>query len=119
METELRDVEYYATTTDMWSSRTTRTYLSHFINDNFELKSSCLQTAYFPTDHIGENIALGLRECLSNWGLKEEDQTCITADDAANLIKAMKLINGPDFNVLDTGCILQLVSVRVCVCVIL
>ena len=42
VQTELRDVEYYATTTDMWSSRKTEPYLSltvHFINDNFELKS--------------------------------------------------------------------------------
>ncbi|XP_049450866.1 zinc finger BED domain-containing protein 4-like [Epinephelus fuscoguttatus] len=36
-------------------------------------------------------IAHGLRECLSNWGLKEEDQTCITTDNAANVIKAMEL----------------------------
>ena len=92
--TELKNVEYYATTTDMWSSRTTEPYLSltvHFVNDNFELKSRCLQTAYFPTDHTGENIALGLRECLSSWDLKEEDQTCITTDNAANVIKAMEL----------------------------
>ena len=78
----------------MWSSRTTEPYLSltvHFANDNFELKSRCLQTAYFPTDHTGENIALGLRECLSSWGLKEEVQTCITTDNAGNAIKAMEL----------------------------
>ena len=53
--TELKNVDYYATTTDMWSSRTTEPYLSltvHFVNDNFELKSRCLQIhAYFPTDH--------------------------------------------------------------------
>ncbi|XP_041841404.1 zinc finger BED domain-containing protein 4-like [Melanotaenia boesemani] len=72
----------------MWSSRMTERYLSftvHFINDNFELKSRCLQTAYFPTDHTGENIALGLRECLS-----EEAQMCITTDNAADVIKAVE-----------------------------
>ncbi len=92
--TELKNVEYYATTTDMWSSRTTEPYLSltvHFVNDNFELKSRCRQTAYFPTDHTGENIALGLRECLSSWGLNEEEQMCITTDNAANVIKAVEL----------------------------
>ncbi|KAK0151881.1 Zinc finger BED domain-containing protein 1 [Merluccius polli] len=47
-------------------------------------------TAYFPTDHTGENIAMGLRECLANWGLKEEAQTCIT-DNASNMVKAMEL----------------------------
>ena len=102
----------------MWSSRMTEPYLSltvQFVNDNFELKSRCLQTAYFPTDHTGENLALGLRECLSSMGLKEEDQTCITTDNAANVIKDMEL-NQRTRLVLGTGCILQLVSVE-CVCV--
>ena len=63
----------------------------HFVNANFELCSRCLQTAYFPTDHTGENIAMGLRECLANWGLKEEAQTCITTDNASNMVKAMEL----------------------------
>ncbi|KAJ4945987.1 hypothetical protein JOQ06_023665 [Pogonophryne albipinna] len=94
LETELKNVEYYATTTDLWSSRTTEPYLSltvHFINDDFELKSHCLQTVYFPADHTGENIAHGLRESLSNWGLKEEDQTCITTDNGSNVVKAVEL----------------------------
>lgn len=63
----------------------------HFVNDNLELKSRWAQTEYLPTDHNGVNIALGLRECLSSWGLKEEDQTCITTDNAANFINAMEL----------------------------
>ncbi|XP_060796344.1 E3 SUMO-protein ligase ZBED1-like [Neoarius graeffei] len=91
---ELEDIEFYASTTDMWSSRTTEPYMSltvHFVNANFELRSRCLQTAYFPTDHTGENIAMGLKECLSSWGLKEEAQTCITTDNATNMIKAVEL----------------------------
>ncbi|XP_061918596.1 E3 SUMO-protein ligase ZBED1-like [Entelurus aequoreus] len=94
VEREVKNVLYYATTTDMWSSRTSEPYLSltlHYINDDFELKSRCLQTAYFPMDHTGENIALGLRECLASWGLKEEDQTCITTDNGANVVKAVQL----------------------------
>ncbi|KAJ4948757.1 hypothetical protein JOQ06_020280 [Pogonophryne albipinna] len=56
------------------------------------LKSHCLQTVYFPAaDHTGENIAHGLRESLSNWGLKEEDQTCITTDNGSNVVKAVEL----------------------------
>ena len=62
-----------------------------FVNANFELCSRCLQTAYFPADHTGENIAMGLKECLTNWGLKEEAQTCMTTDNATNMIKAMEL----------------------------
>ncbi|KAK0147407.1 Zinc finger BED domain-containing protein 1 [Merluccius polli] len=91
---ELENTEFYASTTDLWSSRTTEPYMSltvHFVNANFELCSQCLQTAYFPTDHTGENIGMGLRECLANWGLKEEAQTCITTDNASNMVKAMEL----------------------------
>lgn len=93
IEAELKNVEYYATTTDLWSIRTTEPYPSltvHFINDDFQLQSRCLQMAYFPIDHTGENIA-GLRERLSSWCLKEEDQTCITTDNGSNVIKAVEL----------------------------
>lgn len=47
-EAELKDVQYYATTTDMWSSRTTEPYKSltvHFISEDFELNSRCLQAS--------------------------------------------------------------------------
>lgn len=63
----------------------------HFVNGNFDLKTRRLQTAYFSANHTGENIAMGLRECLSSWGLKEEAQMSITTDNAANMIKAMEL----------------------------
>ncbi|KAL6465097.1 hypothetical protein MHYP_G00252300 [Metynnis hypsauchen] len=94
VETELRSVEYYATTTDMWSSRTAEPYRSltvHFINEHFELKSRCLQTSYFPLDHTGENIANGLKDALANWGLNDEGQVCITTDNASNMIKAAEI----------------------------
>lgn len=102
-----KNVEYYGTT------MVTEPYLSltvHFVNDNFELKS--LLAAYFPTDHTEENIALELRESLSTCGLKEEDQTCITTNNASK-VYLWNLMNGPDFSDLDTGCILQLVSICV------
>ena len=80
VETELSKVEYYAVTTDLWSSRTTEPYISltvHFIDEDFELKSRCLQTAFFPA---------GLREAVAAWGLDETRQVCITTDNAANTI---------------------------------
>lgn len=51
VDSELRDVDYFATRTDLWSSRTTEPYMSlsaHFITKNFELKTRCLQTSFFP-----------------------------------------------------------------------
>lgn len=50
---ELSQIKHYATTTDLWSSRTMEPHISltvHSINDEWELCSKCLQTSYFPDD---------------------------------------------------------------------
>ncbi|KAL7824766.1 hypothetical protein SRHO_G00344380 [Serrasalmus rhombeus] len=89
-------VEFYASTTDIWSSRTTEPYLSltvHYINSEWKLCSSCLETSYLPEDHTGQNIANDLREFLQSWRLKEENQVCVTTDSGANVVKAVKLNN--------------------------
>ncbi|KAL2102572.1 hypothetical protein ACEWY4_001740 [Coilia grayii] len=91
---ELRDIKHYATTTDLWSSRTMDPYISltvHDINDDWKLCSKCLQTSYVPDDHTGELIARGLREALESWELAEELQVCITTDNGANVVKAVGL----------------------------
>ncbi len=96
VHSELSQVEHYAGTTDLWSSRTTEPYLSftvHFLTDDFELKTRCLETVYFPDSHTGENIALGLREVLASWDLHEDRQVCITTDNGANVVKATELNN--------------------------
>ncbi|XP_041841381.1 E3 SUMO-protein ligase ZBED1-like isoform X2 [Melanotaenia boesemani] len=96
VEKELQSVSYFATTSDMWSSRTSEPYLSltaHYIDQDWNLKSKCLQTSYFPDDHTGEVIALGLSEALASWGLSEEKQVCITTDSGTNIVKAASLNN--------------------------
>ena len=94
VESELAQVEYFACTTDLWSSRTTEPYISltvHFLDREFQLKARCLQTQYFPGEHTGENIAYGLREALTSWHLEEEQLTCVTTDNGANIVKAIEL----------------------------
>lgn len=96
VETELQNVSYFATTSDLWSSRTSEPYLSltaHYIDQDWNLKSKCLQTAYFPVDHTGEAIALGLSDALESWGLSEDKQVCITTDSGTNIVKATSLNN--------------------------
>ncbi|KAK0141200.1 Zinc finger BED domain-containing protein 1 [Merluccius polli] len=76
--------------------RTSEPYISltvHFIDAEFNLKVKCLQTAFMPEDHTGQNIAHGLREALAEWGLNEGQLVCITTDNAAN-IKLAAEING-------------------------
>ncbi|XP_066544980.1 E3 SUMO-protein ligase ZBED1 [Amia ocellicauda] len=91
---ELKTKEFFAATSDMWSSRTAESYQSltvHFITEDFDLKAHCLQTAYFPDDHTEENIAAGLREGLASWDLHKEKLVCITTYNAANMVKAAQL----------------------------
>ena len=49
----------FSATADMCTSVTGDPYLSytiHYINDEWKLKTKCLKTLYFPTDHTGQNI---------------------------------------------------------------
>ena len=94
VQKEILLAKYFATTSDLWSSRTSEPYISltiHFIDHEWNLKTRCLETAYFPDDHTGENIAEGLKEALLTWCLNEENMVCITTDSGANVVKATSL----------------------------
>ena len=94
IEEELQDVSYFAATTDLWSSRTMEPYMSltvHFISSDFTMKSRCLQTAFFPQDHTGDELAVGLVESLKSWNLDEKRMVCITTDSGSNIIKACSI----------------------------
>ena len=91
IEQLVQKVQFFATTSDLWSSRTSEPYLSltiHFIHE-WKLRSVCLQTIYFPVDHTGELIAHGLKALLEGWGLNENNMTCMTTDSGANMAKAL------------------------------
>lgn len=91
---EVATAQYFATTTDLWSSRTMEPYLSltvHFIDMDFNMKTKCLQTSFFPEDHTGQNIAAGLKQALATWDLEESKLVCITTDNAANVMLAAQL----------------------------
>lgn len=48
VERQLQNVQFFATTSDIWSSRTSEPYLSltiHFVDEDWNLQSKCLQTA--------------------------------------------------------------------------
>ncbi|XP_076836729.1 E3 SUMO-protein ligase ZBED1-like [Brachyhypopomus gauderio] len=90
---QLAKVPHFALTTDMWSSRTCEPYMSvtvHFMED-WELKSACLQTSYFPQDHTGEHIAEALQDALTSWKLNSMGLVAITTDNGANVVRAVQL----------------------------
>ncbi|XP_073457240.1 E3 SUMO-protein ligase ZBED1-like [Aquarana catesbeiana] len=96
---ELKGMDFYAATTDLWSSRTMQPYMSltvHYVSESWDMRSVCLQTSYFPQDHTGETIAVELKDALNSWGLSEERLTCMTTDSGSNIIRAMKDNNWPN-----------------------
>ena len=92
VETELKqDIKFFSATTDLWSSENLHPYMSytiHYINDSWEMRNLCLQTAFLPADHTGENLAEALETCLDSWGLKKEKQVCLTTDSGSNIVCA-------------------------------
>ena len=93
----LAKVTHFGLTTDMWTSRTCEPYMCltvHFIED-WEMKTACLQTSYFPDNHTGENIAEALQDALASWGLNEKGLVAITTDNGSNIIKAVELQKWP------------------------
>ncbi|XP_028300964.1 zinc finger BED domain-containing protein 1-like [Gouania willdenowi] len=91
---EVSTAVYFATTTDLWSSRTMEPYINltlHYIDADFTIKTNCLQTAFFPEDHTGQNLADGLRQAMAAWDLNEEKLVCITTDNASNMKLAAEL----------------------------
>ena len=57
---ELKQIKYYAMTTDLWTSGACEPYITltvHYIDGEWCLKSKCLDTVPLFEDHTGENIA--------------------------------------------------------------
>ena len=92
----LKEVEFFAATTDLWSSDSCHPYLTltvHFISTNWDLKSFCLDTAALYADHTGQNIADAITDIFDNWKLSIEKLVATTTDNGSNMIAA--------FNILD------------------
>ena len=65
---ELRAVEYFTATSDLWSSSTLEppymSYTVHYVTADWTLQTRCLQTLYLPEDHTGVNLAEALAGTL-------------------------------------------------------
>ena len=92
MESQISTTEYFAATTDIWSSNTMEPYLSytlHYVSQDWQIKTYCLETLYLPQDHTGISIADALETILESWNLKSEQQVCITTDNGSNMVAAI------------------------------
>ncbi|XP_066966369.1 zinc finger BED domain-containing protein 4-like [Macrobrachium rosenbergii] len=88
---DLRDTPHVSLTTDLWTSRQTRGFITvtaHYITSEWRLKSSVLETARLKVDHTAENIADELRRICTQWEIMDK-VCCIITDNAANIVAAV------------------------------
>ncbi len=98
---ELKNVDYFSATTDMWSSVNMTPYMSltvHYLSMEWTLKSRCLETVFMPENHTSDNISDALRHAFEEWSLDEKKLACITTDNGANIVAAVKQLNWPWLN---------------------
>ncbi len=68
------------------------TITCHYINQEWQLRSLVLITRTTSETHSGENIAADLTKSTVEWTLSEKNKPAITTDNAANELKAVRLV---------------------------
>lgn len=98
---EIKDIAFYSATTDMWSSSNMTPYMSltiHYITADWTLQSKCLETRYIPENHTADVLAEAIKSALADWELDEGKMACITTDNGANIVAAIRNLGWPWLN---------------------
>lgn len=89
------DCAFYAVTTDIWTDRRLRNYVSltaHYLDKQFLSNNWTLEVKRFPGKHTGTSIASALDDTLSRWELKKSFCTKLLRDGAANAVLASNIL---------------------------
>ncbi|KAK0137900.1 Rootletin [Merluccius polli] len=68
------------------------------ITADWTLHSKCLETRYVPDNHTADTLAENLKAALADWGLDENKLACITTDNGANIVAAIRNLGWPWLN---------------------
>ena len=93
--------DYFALTTDMWTSRANQSYTGvtvHFITTEFKIESCLLETREFVESHSAENIMLELEESVDQWGLLRSKLAAVVTDNGKNIVRAINDLEWPHVN---------------------
>ncbi|XP_076042318.1 zinc finger BED domain-containing protein 4-like [Oratosquilla oratoria] len=95
MRKELDQAKHISLTTDIWTSRQTKGFITvtaHFISQDWTLHSAVLETVCMTKAHTSENIAEELTLVSNKWNIKEKICSIVT-DNAANIKAAVNEMN--------------------------
>lgn len=103
----LSNVKRFSITTDLWTDRTTRGYITvtcHFITSDWSMESAVLQTTDVPESHTIDNLANELTKATNEWGITTKVHCAIT-DGASNIKGAIRQLRWKILCVLHTSLI--------------
>ena len=83
---------YYAITTDCWTSRANEAYVGvtfHTVTNDWQLHHCVLTNEELPEQHTAVNLAQTLENVLQEWKLDSTKVSGATVDHAANIQKAV------------------------------
>ncbi|XP_052786338.1 E3 SUMO-protein ligase ZBED1-like [Mya arenaria] len=86
----LESVPITSITTDTWTSNATDSYITvteHHVTADWEIEFNVLMTREMPERHTGDNLALRLQGCASEFGISGRINTCVH-DNARNMERA-------------------------------
>lgn len=101
---ELEKIKYVSVTADLWSSHK-RGFLGltiHYVDEiSVQRKSNVLACRRFKHSHTGEQIAKMMSEIFEEFQVASKITCCVT-DNAANIVKAIRLLPTPTLDIPDS-----------------
>jgi hypothetical protein len=90
-----RDCKFYSITSDIWTSRNSRSYISctlHYVNENFVPNNWTLEVQELPGIHDGAAISAALAKILQRWSIPKAFCVKLVRDAGANMVKAGNML---------------------------
>ena len=97
------EVTYFSGTTDIWSSRTTESFMAitlHALSKDFEMINMTLEVDPLKGKHTGQFMKQRMIDSFENWGIQKEKLVMMLRDNASNAIKACN-----EWGINSFGCI--------------
>ena len=88
----LSAVRWCSFTTDVWTSNNTMGYITmtcHYINSDWSMQSTVLETSHVPESHTSVNLAATLMSITDQWQISSKIHCAIT-DGASNITGAIR-----------------------------
>ena len=90
----LKEAKYISLTSDCWTSRVNQSYIcitAHFlkVKSDWQFEHFVLESKELSGSHTAEHLAEAIKECLIEWEIQDSQISCVTIDNASNIVKAV------------------------------